>query len=227
MIDSMRLNKFIAHAAGNSRREADQLIKKGRIRINGRIARLGAQVSPEDEVLLDGRPLTAQAVYTVLSFHKPIGYVCSRRKQGENPTIYTLIPKKYHHLKPVGRLDRDSSGLLLLTDDGDLAHTMTHPKFFKTKVYQVTLDHSLEPLHQQMISDHGVLLDDGVSTFSIQRNEKANSYTITMSEGRNRQIRRTFASLGYQVIKLHRTQFGNYNIASLEAGDFQELKNPR
>ncbi len=159
---------------------------------------------------------------------KPIGYVCSRRQQGDSPTIYSLLPPKYHALKTVGRLDRDSSGLIVLTDDGDLAHRMTHPSFVKTKVYEVELDHPLAPLHQQMISDHGIELPDGNSQFSVTRiepetsgkgkaeNGKSIRYEVTMTQGRNRQIRRTFAALGYTVTYLHRTHFGPYSLHDIK-----------
>lgn len=218
----MRLNKFIAHTAGLSRREADTAIEQGRVRVNQSIARLGQTVSVDDLVTLDQTPLARTQSYTYLLLHKPVGYVCSRRAQGDSQTIYSLLPERYHALKSVGRLDRDSSGLLLLTDDGDFAHRMTHPSFHKTKTYQVQLDQPLSPLHQQMISDHGVLLEDGVSRFTVTSHEEG-GYGIQMSEGRNRQIRRTFAALGYSVKKLHRVQFGNYSLMDLTPGTYQEV----
>ena len=212
---SVRLNKYLALHLGISRREADEMIKRGRIRIGEHNAQIGDRVTTSDEIYLDNRHITRRTDYVYILFHKPIGYVCSRRKQGDTPTIYSLLPKKYHHLKPVGRLDKDSSGLLILTNDGDFAHRMTHPSFRKTKIYEVTLDKPLEPLHQQMINKHGIQLDDGTSQLQIEiKAEK--TYRITMKEGRNRQIRRTFAALGYTVIKLHRTQFGVYHL------DFEE-----
>lgn len=215
-----RLNKFIAHSAGLSRREADTAIEQGRVRVNKARAILGTQVSPGDIVEFDGKTLEQASSYTYLAFHKPVGYVCSRRAQGDTPTIYALLPHEYHHLKPVGRLDRDSSGILLLTDDGDFAHQMTHPKFAKRKVYEVTLDQALEPLHQQMINDYGVNLEDGVSLLQLEKQDDARHWRVTMSEGRNRQIRRTFAALGYTVTKLHRTQFGPYGLDDHEAGTY-------
>lgn len=117
--------------------------------------------------------------------------------------------KKFHELKPVGRLDKDSSGILLFTNDGDFAHTMTHPSFHKQKTYEITLDKDLEPLHQQMINDYGVQLDDGPSKLILERRSETNrtDWTVLMHEG-NRQICRTFAALGYTVTKLHRTVFG-------------------
>ncbi len=217
----MRLNKFIAHHAGLSRREADEAIAQGRVRVNQAIAQLGAQVEPSDIVILDGKPITAHDDYSYMLFNKPVGYVCSRRAQGSAPTIYSLLPTEFHHLKTVGRLDKDSSGLILLTDDGDFAHRMTHPRFVKSKTYLVELDHDLAPLHQQMISDFGVDLEDGKSRFIVTKPENSSEtgqrtvYTVTMSEGRNRQIRRTFAVLGYTVTRLHRTHFGNYSLYDL------------
>ena len=217
-----RLNKFIAHTAGLSRREADAAIEQGRVIVNGVKASLGSQVGPEDIVLLDNTQLEGGHTYTYIQLHKPVGYVCSRRGQGDNPTIYDLLPAALHHLKPVGRLDKDSSGLLLLTDDGDLAHQMTHPKFYKSKKYDVTIDNALAPLHQQMINDYGVQLEDGPSKLQLEKvTDDATKWHVTMHEGRNRQIRRTFASLGYTVTQLHRTQFGSYSLGDLPAGSYQ------
>jgi 23S rRNA pseudouridine2605 synthase len=219
--DSLRLNKYLALQLGISRREADQLIEEGRVTINGTRAQLGARFLDGDKISVKGKEITSKADLVYLLFNKPVGYVCSRRAQGDNPTIYALLPEKYHHLKPVGRLDKDSSGLLLLSNDGDFAFRMTHPKFRKTKVYEVQLDHPLEPLHQQMISDYGIQLEDGVSKFTVQRLEnKKDTYEVTMSEGRNRQIRRTFTALGYTVTALHRTHFGNYILGDIPSGSY-------
>lgn len=217
-----RLNKYLALHLGLSRREADMYIEKKRVVINGAIAGLGARVRTDDIVLVDGRPVSKTA-YTYMALNKPTGYVSSRRAQGSVPTIYSLLPEKYHALKPVGRLDKDSSGLLLLTNDGDFAFQMTHPKFYKIKIYEVQLDHPLQPLHQQMISDYGVQLEDGTSKFMIEKlGEK--TYKITMSEGRNRQIRRTFGALGYIVTKLHRTHFGDYSLGDIPSGDYKVIE---
>ncbi len=290
---SVRINKYIALHAGLSRREADEHLEQGRVTINGKVAQLGTQVTDGDTIAIDGTPLgTATHIY--LALHKPAGYVCSRKRQGDAPTIYELLPAEYHALKPVGRLDKDSSGILLLTNDGDFAHRMTHPSFHKTKIYEVRLDQPLQPLHQQMISDFGVMLEDGKSQFTVARlspqehsdgskrvtgdgaaptsslredgadrlagpassdlrensegifddgsgdskektasetqlngEDKNTFYQITMREGRNRQIRRTFAALGYTVTALHRTQFGNYSLANLQAGKFKPISLPQ
>lgn len=232
--DALRLNKYLALQLGISRREADEYIAKGKVRINDVPAVLGARITPTDIVTVQGRTLGPPARYVYLLFHKPAGYVSSRRAQGETLTIYSLLPSEYHVLKPVGRLDKDSSGILLLTNNGDFAYRMTHPKFAKTKIYHVQLDFSLQPLHQQMISDYGVQLEDGVSKFMIEKEEThaqhedaaRASYIITMHEGRNRQIRRTFRALGYSVTHLHRTQFGDYSLGDIPPGSYKILDIP-
>lgn len=221
--DKLRLNKHLALQLGVSRREADNLISQGKVTINGRQAELGARFVANDEIMVDGRPLKADVAYQYLALNKPVGYVCSRRQQGDSPTIYELIPAKYHHLKPVGRLDRDSSGIILLSNDGDFAFSMTHPKFAKTKIYNVSLDHDLAPIHQQMISDYGVNLEDGNSLLQLERagDTDRKNWIVTMKEGRNRQIRRTFDSLGYSVVALHRSNFGNYAVGDIKPGEFE------
>ena len=244
----LRLNKHLASALGVSRREADELINSGQVTIDGETAVLGARVDKNNKVCYNGRIIPFETDFLYIAFNKPVGYVCSRHAQGPAPTLYEILPEEYQKLKTVGRLDKDSSGLILLTNDGDFAYQMTHPKFRKNKVYEVELNKPLAPLHQQMISDYGVMLDDGPSRFKVIRGgaradtvrpaghedlaRAARSgpeghavsasapplYTVILSEGRNRQIRRTFAALGYRVIKLHRIQFGKYMLDSLEPG---------
>lgn len=224
--DSIRLNKYLALEMGISRREADNLIDKSQVRINDLVIPLGARIKPDDIVTVNGIVIKKSVKYQYIALHKPIGYVCSRRQQGDNPTIYELLPKSIHTLKPVGRLDRDSSGLIILTNDGDFAYKMTHPKFYKTKIYKVRLNKELEPLHQQMISDYGVTLEDGPSKLQLERLSDINrkEWKVIMHEGRNRQIRRTFSSLGYDVINLHRIQFGDFRLDNLAVGDFQNIE---
>lgn len=216
---SERLNKYLAFHLGLSRREADDLITKGAVKVGDTTAELGGRVEPGETVTVKGKVVSEKQAFTYLAFNKPEGYVSSRKQQGDTPTLYSLIPVQYHHLKPVGRLDKDSSGLLLLTDDGDFAFQMTHPKFYKVKTYEVTLDTPLAPLHQQMISDYGIQLEDGPSKLSLERRDDSRKeWIVTMHEGRNRQIRRTFAALGYVVTKLHRTSFGAYQLDTLAPG---------
>jgi 23S rRNA pseudouridine2605 synthase len=219
----MRINKFVAQASGLSRRAADAAIAEGRVLIDGKLAQLGDTVASDSSVTLDDQPISAAIKTTTIMLNKPVGYVCSRNGQGSQ-TIYELLPKELHHLKPVGRLDKDSSGLLLLTDDGELANQLTHPRYAKTKIYEITLDKSLEPLHQQLINDTGIQLDDGRSQLQLHKlDEAGKQWQVTMQEGRNRQIRRTFAALGYTVTSLHRTNFGNYVLQNLPSGQIKEI----
>ena len=221
----IRLNKFLAERLGVSRREADDIIARGRVSINDDVAELGARVTAEDDIRLDRKLIDFDTKYIYLAMNKPVGYVCSRKQQGDSPTIYELLPDEYKDLKTVGRLDRDSSGLILLTNDGDFAFKMTHPKFAKTKEYEVVLDRELEPLHQQMISDFGIEIGDGVSRLGLTKiTDSRTKWNVTMSEGRNRQIRRTFAALGYKVVKLERKRFGKYILSDLGPGCFIETQ---
>ena len=225
--ESIRLNKYLAGQLGLSRRAADSLIEQGRILINDKAVELGGRITPAtDKLTIDGEAINTkvQSKKVYLLFNKPVGYICSRRMQGDTPTIYSRLPEQYRDLKPVGRLDKDSSGLLLLTNDGDFAHRMTHPSFKKAKTYEVKIDTPLEPLHRQMISDHGVMLDDGPSKLQLERLHEGDEtqWIVHMHEGRNRQIRRTFASLGYQVTRLHRTTFGPYTLDLLKPGRIKE-----
>lgn len=227
---SVRLNKFIAQRLSVGRRAADDLIASGLVTINDQLAELGSRVRPGDVVRAQGRTLAfnGAAPFVYLLMDKPEGYVCSRRQQGDTPTVYAILPEKYQHLKTVGRLDKDSSGLILLTNDGDAAHRLTHPSFAKVKRYEVTLSKPLEPLHHQMIADHGIQLPDGPSKLQLERLADGDSrqWLVTMHEGRNRQIRRTFAALGYEVTRLHRIQFGPYQLAHLKGRQLQEIAPP-
>lgn len=220
---NLRLNKHLALHLGISRREADNLIDQQKVTVDGHTATLGARFIEGDVITVDGKELRATTKYQYIALNKPVGYVCSRKQQGDSPTIYELLPEKYHSLKPVGRLDRDSSGLILLTNDGDFAYQMTHPSFYKVKIYNVRLENNLAPIHQQMISDYGVTLEDGPSKLQLERMNDTDrkSWIVTMHEGRNRQIRRTFGSLGYTVAKLHRTNFGNYALGDIKLGEFE------
>jgi 23S rRNA pseudouridine2605 synthase len=222
----MRLNKFIASATGKSRREADVLIEAGRVKVDGRAARLGQVINQSTVITLDDKELSLPTEHTLIMLNKPIGYVSSRRAQTKNAkTLYELLPPKLHKLKTIGRLDRDSSGLILLTDDGDFAHQMTHPKFAKVKIYEISLDKPLQPLHQQMITDFGIALPDGKSRLELEKSPNRRHWRVTMHEGRNRQIRRTFAALGYTVIRLRRTDFGDYHLDDLPTGQWAVVRN--
>lgn len=219
----MRINKFVAQSTGLSRRASDQAIADGRVLVNQLAPESGDQVGSDDVVTMDSQRITLPLKTTTIIMHKPSGFVCSRNGQGAR-TIYDLLPKRYQNLKSVGRLDKESSGLILLTDDGDLANQLTHPSFIKTKVYEISLDSDLQPLHHQMISDVGVMLEDGPSKLQLMKlDDTGLRWEVIMHEGRNRQIRRTFKSLGYEVKTLHRTNFGSYNLNNLAAGQIKEV----
>lgn len=220
----MRINRYLAHATGMSRRAADAAVAAGRVAVNGKPAATGQDIGPADTLTLDGKGITPPARTCTIILNKPAGYVVSRDGQGSR-TIYDLLPAAHHLLKPVGRLDKESSGLLLLTNDGQLAHDLTHPSRQKVKVYEVELDAPLTPLHRQMVSDHGIKLSDGPSRFQLERLHEGDdrAWRITMHEGRNRQIRRTFAALGYGTRRLHRTHFGPYSLQHLPAGKFHPI----
>ena len=220
----MRLNKYIALATNLSRRGADAAIAEFRVGINGKTAQVGTEVTASDVVTLDGGVITPPVNRVTIMLNKPPGYIVSKDGQG-GETVYDLLPHGYDRLNPVGRLDKDSSGLLLLTNDGDLAQRLTHPSHQKRKVYEVTLDKPLQPLHRQMISDHGIQLEDGLSKFELDRLKEGDDkqWKVTMSEGRNRQIRRTFDALDYDIKKLHRTSFGEYQLSDLKIGEFQNV----
>lgn len=224
--DSIRLNKFIAQHLNVGRRAADELIANGKVNINDQPAGLGSRVHKGDTVWAQGRKLTVESErpFIYLLMDKPEGYVCSRRQQGDTPTVYSLLPAQYQHLKTVGRLDKNSSGLILLTNNGDVAHSLTHPSFTKVKRYEITLDAPLAPLHHQMIADHGIALPDGNSRLQLDRLVEGDStqWLVTMHEGRNRQIRRTFGALGYDVTRLHRISFGPYSIEQLHGKQLAE-----
>lgn len=215
----MRINQYVAKATGVSRRKADKLIASKEVTVNGKVASLGYEVLPNDIVKCGKEVLKLNATSMTIMLNKPVGYVCSRDGQGSN-TVYNLLPAEFHNLKPVGRLDKDSSGLLLLTNDGELAHRLTHPSFQKEKVYEVEIDIPLTDSDRKSI-EAGVELNDGKSSLKLEGRDK--HWTVRMSEGRNRQIRRTFEALDYSITKLHRTKFSDYKLNDLQLGQFTSI----
>jgi len=214
----MRINKFIALSTGLSRRAADHIIATGQVTVNNQPASAGQTVSDNDLVRMGHRILEAPHHTRTVLFHKPTGYVVSRDGQGSQ-TIYDILPPDVRDLKPVGRLDKDSSGLLLLTNDGQLALELTHPRYRKQKTYEIELEKSLHDQDRMSITSKGIALADGMSRLHLAAlDQTGKRWRVTMSEGRNRQIRRTFAALNYRVLKLHRTQFGPYRLDKLASG---------
>lgn len=242
-----RLNKTLALRLGLSRRQADDLIAKGSVAVNDQIARLGQQVSPSDNITVNQQAIAKEKAFSYIALNKPVGYVCSRRKQDDAETIYALLPDNLHHLKPVGRLDKNSSGLLLLTNDGDFAHRMTHPSFEKRKIYHIEIDKPLSEADFKMITETGVDIDgqrpsklelrvmsqesragkkNSSGTLDSKLKTHDSAYEVRIYEGRNRQIHRTFGALGYNVTNLHRTTFGGYSLQDLELanGTWHDVK---
>jgi 23S rRNA pseudouridine2605 synthase len=211
----MRVNKFVAQATGISRRAADRAIEAGRVKINGSASSIGQEVLNDDQITLDGKDIRLPEKQTTIMLNKPVGYVCSRDGQGSR-TIYNLLPEQYHALKSVGRLDKESSGLLLMTDDGELANCLTHPSYEKVKVYEVALN---KPLSEQAIKQlaSGIKVDDYVSKLKIL-NIHGLHMQVNLSQGRNRQIRRTFEALQFTVTALNRTAFGEFELGNLGLG---------
>jgi len=217
----MRINQYVATASGMSRRAADRAIAASQVHINNQPAKIGQLVNENDIIKLNGLALKLPQQTTTIILNKPIGYVCSRNGQG-SMTIYDLLPAEFHNLKSVGRLDKESSGLLLVTDDGQLANHLTHPSFSKQKIYNIIISRPLEKDDRQKI-EQGVALEDGLSALKLKMLENNRGWEITMSQGRNRQIRRTFAKLGYDVISLKRLVFGDYALDGLAEGSFKQV----
>ncbi len=233
----MRLNKFLAHAGIASRRAADKLIAAGRVRVNGQVVReMGVQIDPvRDQVAVDGKPVTtAQNQRLYLLLNKPAGVITSRKDPEGRKTILDLIPKKYHHLHPVGRLDFQSEGLVLLTDDGDLTQRLTHPSFQHEKEYWVQID---GPVPNVVIYKFrkGVELEDGMARARVRRlskipaeqrfwikdDPKRTWLVFILHEGRNRQIRRMCEALDLRVRRLVRIRIESIHLGDLKPGQWR------
>ena len=215
----MRVNRFVAAASGLSRRAADLIVADGRVEIDGVVATTGADVADGAAVKLDGAILRLPENHLYVLLNKPVGYVCSRARQGAAPTVYELLPAAYAGLKPVGRLDRDSSGLLLLSDDGDFIYRLTHPSRNKAKIYRVKLARPLTAADIRAL-ETGVLLDDGSSKVKIL-DQHGREVTVELREGRNRQLRRTFGAIDNGIVNLERVIMGPYRLDNLPVGQWR------
>jgi 23S rRNA pseudouridine2605 synthase len=216
----MRLNKYVAQASKLSRRGADDAITFGEVLVNGEKPNLGHNVVEGDIVELKGEVIRPVEEMTTILLNKPAGLICSKDGQGSR-TIYSILPSSMQHLNPVGRLDKDSTGLLLLTNDGGLVNKLAHPSNEKLKVYEIELNKALRP-HDQRQIEQGLMLADGKSALKLKGRDK--NWQVTMHEGRNRQIRRTFAAVYYRVTKLHRTKLGKYELGNIAPGKFDQIK---
>lgn len=213
----MRLNKFLADNTELSRRKADTAIENGRAKVNETVAVLGTVVAAGDKVFLDGKPVesTNTGNKVTILLNKPVGYVCSKNGQG-NPTVYEFLPDDYQGLNIAGRLDKDSSGLVVLTNDGKLLNELTHPSNNKEKIYEVTLERELTPDDMSKLIKGVDIGDNRPSKFKNIKKISENTYEVVLEEGRNRQIRRSFEAINYKVSQLHREQLGQYHLGKLK-----------
>lgn len=217
----MRLQAFLARAGVGSRRQAEALIRQGRVRVNSEVAQLGTKVAPGDVVEVDGRRVEAPAERVVLALHKPRGYTTTRHDPHAAHTVYELLPK-IPGLHPVGRLDRDSEGLLLLTNDGDLTHRLTHPRFGVRKVYRVWTEGGTLPKEVCRRLLLGVDLEDGPAKALACRPAPGGA-VLVLAEGRKREVRRMLQRVGYPVRRLLRLQVGPIRLGDLPPGKWRRL----
>jgi 23S rRNA pseudouridine2605 synthase len=220
----MRLAKYLAHAGVASRRSAEALIAAGRVTVEREVVTDPARdVQPDSRVELDGRPLDGAEPRVVLALNKPVGVLSTARDTHGRTTVIDLVPADGLRLYPVGRLDADSSGLILLSNDGELAHRLTHPSFEVEKTYRARLAGG--PLAEEALSAlrSGVQLEDGVTAPARVRRLKGEQIELTIHEGRNRQVRRMCEAVGHRVLELQRTGFGPLRLGGLAPGAHRRL----
>lgn len=224
---AQRLQKILAQSGLGSRRACEELIRAGRVQVNGVTAELGQRADRDrDEILVDGDSISPAQETVYIALYKPVGYISSLRSQGGNPTVQELV-HIHDRVYPVGRLDLDSEGLMLLTNDGELTHQLTHPRYGHLKEYRVLLDRVPNP-SQLKAWRNGIVLPDGSKTLKAQVDiEDPQSgepwVRVRIREGRKRQIRETARVLGCQVRRLIRVRIGTLRLGSLQAGESRRL----
>ena len=222
----MRLNKYLASAGVASRRSCDELIKEGRVTINGNpVDDLSTVVDIElDAVAVDGRPVHVKTKDVYIMLHKPLNYVTTVKDEKGRDSVVDLV-KISDRVFPVGRLDFDTTGLLLLTNDGELTFRLAHPKFGVEKTYVAVLNKKISD-HELIILRKGVVLFDGKTAPCKAVKLAKDVVQITIHEGKNKQVKRMFRKLGYKVRELHRTQYGPLHLAKLKYGQWRNLRLP-
>lgn len=224
----MRLQKFMADAGAASRRKCEEIILAGRVRINGQTARLGCSVDPRlDIVELDGNPLLLKEERLTVVLHKPRGVMCTAADPQGRPTVMDYVKDLPARVYNVGRLDYDSEGLLVMTNDGELAYRLTHPKFEMDKTYSAICDGELAPEEKGAL-EKGVMLEDGMTlpakVGELRRLQSGNTaFNITIREGRNRQVRRMLAAVGHETLMLRRVALGPLRLGNLPSGSHRPL----
>lgn len=226
---TMRLQKFLAEAQVASRRGAEEIILNGRVTVNGAVVNvLGTKVDETDVVALDGKVIkpTEKLVYIML--HKPEGYVTTVKDQFDRPTVLDLVGDIEQRIYPVGRLDYDTSGMLLLTNDGDLTYRLTHPKHNVEKVYIAQVKGEPSPQQLKRFSN-GLVIDNSYKTapakIFVAKRDKLTSLKITIHEGKNRQVRKMCEEIGFPVIRLKRIATGKLKLGNLKKGEYRHLTN--
>ncbi len=223
----MRINKYIAQSGFCSRRKADEYILQGRVKVNGNVVTmLGFEIRTKDKVTLDDKVLRADKL-EYYKFYKPAGYITTKSDEKGRKTIYDIIPKEYHHLNPVGRLDKDSTGLIILTNDGNLAFELTHPVYKVAKVYRVRIKGKLKDSELQKLTD-GIEIEKGKIAYCdwaiLEETKDETLFEIILYQGLNRQIRKMFEFLGYDVINLKRIRHANIELNGLKKGQIKPIK---
>ncbi|HVS84195.1 MAG TPA: pseudouridine synthase [Gaiellaceae bacterium] len=216
----MRLNAFLARAGVASRRGSDELIKAGRVRVNGAPGQLNTFVEEGDRVEVDGREVGAQPLAYVL-LHKPAGVVTTASDPHGRPTVVQLVPAE-PRVVPVGRLDADTTGALLLTNDGELAHRLAHPRYGVEKVYEAEVEGEPDEDALRRLRE-GVELDDGATAPAQARRLGPGRVELTLHEGRKHQVKRMLEAVGHPVRRLHRSTYAGLTLAGLEPGRWREL----
>ena len=217
----MRLNAWLARAGVASRRKADELIKAGRVTVNGEPGQLNTFVGADDDVRLDGEPLAKQKVAYVL-LHKPRGVVTTASDPQGRRTVVDLVGHG-SRVVPVGRLDVDTTGALLLTNDGDLAHRLAHPRYGVEKVYDAEVEGEPSDETLRRLAE-GVELEDGATAPARVRRLGPGRVELVLHEGRNRQVRRMLDAVGHPVRRLHRSAYAGLTLGGLEPGAWRELE---
>jgi len=219
-----RLQKFIAGAGVSSRRRAEDLIASGYVTVNGKvITRLGTTVDPDhDKVAVNGRPIARTVAHRYIALNKPFGVICSKVAQGRGErTVYQLVPKSAD-LAIAGRLDKDSEGLVLLTNDGDLVNRLTHPRYQHEKEYLVE---TIKPMDDAVLNKlrRGVRLKEGVAVMDSIKHEHGRTFRVGIHQGWNRQIRRMIGKVRNDVVKLRRVRMGKLELGALKPGEWREV----
>jgi 23S rRNA pseudouridine2605 synthase len=219
--DAMRLNAYLARAGIASRRASDELIKAGRVRVNDQPGELNTYVQPGDLVEVDGEPVAAQTLKYVL-LHKPAGTVTTASDPQGRPTVVELVADLPERVVPVGRLDADTTGALLLTNDGQLAHRLAHPRYGVDKVYVLEVEGEPDEDALRQLAA-GVDLDDGRTAPADVRRLGPARLELTLHEGRKHQVKRMAEAVGHPVRRLHRSRYAGLTVEGLEPGRWREL----